>query len=143
MLWETDDVVPLQEMAVTQRANPYQSTRLLLDGQQRLTSLSAVIRGEPVKVRGRRRAIDLLFNLDHPDHLAVVTEVEEDGGNDDDDDELKHDEADSSEDELQTRFDRMTFMVATRKLENLKNWVKVPGGHPNSSTRGRVKIPHL
>ena len=125
MLWETDDVVPLQEMAVTQRANPYQSTRLLLDGQQRLTSLSAVIRGEPVKVRGRRRAIDLLFNLDHPDHLAVVTEVEEDGGNDDDDDELKHDEADSSEDELQTRFDRMTFVVATRKLENLKNWVKV------------------
>ena len=48
LLWETDEAVPLQEFAVTQQHNPYQSTRLLLDGQQRLTSLSAVIRGEPV-----------------------------------------------------------------------------------------------
>src|SRR6266478_5010173 len=44
LLWETDELVPMQEMAVTQQTNPYQSTRLLLDGQQRLTSLSAVIR---------------------------------------------------------------------------------------------------
>ena len=28
------------QLAVTQQTNPYQSTRLLLDGQQRLTSLS-------------------------------------------------------------------------------------------------------
>lgn len=55
LLWETDEDVPLQDMAVAQQHNPYQSTRLLLDGQQRLTSLSAVIRGEPVQVRGRRR----------------------------------------------------------------------------------------
>src|SRR6476660_8566080 len=73
LLWETDEKVPLQEMAVSQQANPYQSTRLLLDGQQRLTSLSAVIRGGAVKVRGRKRPVDLLFNLEHPDHLAVVT----------------------------------------------------------------------
>lgn len=46
LLWETDEAVPLQEFAFTQQVNPYQSTRLLLDGQQRLTSLSAVIRGE-------------------------------------------------------------------------------------------------
>ena len=48
LLWETDEKVPLQDFAVTQEGNPYQSTRLLLDGQQRLTSLSAVIRGDPV-----------------------------------------------------------------------------------------------
>jgi uncharacterized protein with ParB-like and HNH nuclease domain len=66
LLWDADEEVPLQEMAVIQQSNPYQSTRLLLDGQQRLTSLSAVIRGEAVKVRGRRRPIELLFNLDHP-----------------------------------------------------------------------------
>src|SRR5712692_11216211 len=65
LLWETDEPVPQQEFAVDQQRNPYQSTRLLLDGQQRLTSLSAVIRGEPVSVRGRRRPIDVLFNLDH------------------------------------------------------------------------------
>ncbi len=116
--------MPLQEMAVIQQSNPYQSTRLLLDGQQRLTSLSAVIRGELVKVRGRKKPIELPFNLDHPDNLAVVTEVEEDGSDQDDDDRID-DETDSSDDELQKRFDRMTFVVTTRKLEQLPKWVKV------------------
>lgn len=125
LLWETEEEVPLQEMAVTQQVNPFQSTRLLLDGQQRLTSLSAVIRGESVKVRGRKRPIELLFNLDHPDQLAVVTEVDEDGSDEEEDDDLIEDETDSSEDELQKRFDRMTFVVATRKLEQLPQWVKV------------------
>jgi hypothetical protein len=127
LLWETDEKVPLQDMAVTQQTSPYQTSRLLLDGQQRLTALSAVIRGEPVKVRGRKRAIDLLFNLNHPDQLAVVTEVNEDGDDEDEDDidELIDDEADSTEDELQKRFDRMTFVVGTRKLERLPHWVKV------------------
>jgi hypothetical protein len=124
LLWETDEAVPLQEFAVEQQ-NPYHSTRLLLDGQQRLTSLSAVIRGEPVSVRSRKKPIDLLFNLDHPDQLTVVTEVNEDGEDEDDDDDLIDDEADSSEDELQKRFDRMTFVVGTRKLEQLPQWVKV------------------
>src|SRR5512139_43221 len=79
LLWETDEAVPLQDFAVTQQGNPYQATRLLLDGQQRLTSLSAVIRGDPVSVRGRKRPIELLFNLEHPEELVVVTEVNEDG----------------------------------------------------------------
>src|SRR5438270_11595706 len=113
LLWETDEAVPLQELAIPQQSNPYQSTRLLLDGQQRLTSLSAVIRGEPVSVRGRQRPIEILFNLDHPDQLAIVTEVDEDGEDEDDENDLIDDEADSSEDELQKRFDRMTFVVAT------------------------------
>lgn len=125
LLWETDEAVPLQEFAVEQQKNPYQSTRLLLDGQQRLTSLSAVIRGEQVSVRGRKKPIELLFNLDHPEQLAVVTEVNEDGDDEADDDELIDDEADSSEDELQKRFNRMTFVVGTRKLEQLPQWVKV------------------
>lgn len=125
LLWETDEAVPLQDFAIEQQINPYQSTRLLLDGQQRLTSLSAVIRGEQVNVRGRQRPIELLFNLEHPDQLSVVTEVDEDGGDGEDDDEVTDEEADSSEDELQKRFDRMTFVVATRKLEQLPQWVKV------------------
>ncbi len=124
LLWETDETVPLQEFSVTQQQNPYQSTQLLLDGQQRLTSLSAVIRGEPVSVRGRKRPIDLLFNLEHPDVLELVTEVNEEA-NDDDEEEITEDEADSTDDELQRRFDKMTFVVATRKLEQLPQWVKV------------------
>lgn len=125
LLWETDEAVPQQEFAVEQQKNPYQNTRLLLDGQQRLTSLSAVIRGEPVSVRGRKKPIELLFNLEHPDELAVVTEVNEDGDEEDDEDDLIDDETDSNEDELQKRFDRMTFVVGTRKLEQLPQWVKV------------------
>lgn len=123
LLWETDDGTPLRDMAVIQQANPFQGSQLLLDGQQRLTSLLAVIRGKPINVRGRNRPIELLFNLNHPDQLAMVTEVNEDG--DDDDEELSDDEADSNEDELQKRFNNMTFVVATRQLEQLPHWVKV------------------
>ncbi len=125
LLWETDEQVPERTFSVSQKTSGFANTRLLLDGQQRLTSLSAVIRGEPVSVRGRRKPIDLLFNLEHPEGLAVVTEVNEDGDDEDDDEELIDDEADSSEDELQKRFDRTTFVVSTRRLEQLPQWVKV------------------
>jgi hypothetical protein len=128
LLWETDESVPLQQFAVSQQANPYQSVRLLLDGQQRLTSLSAVIRAQPVTVRGRKRPIELLFNLEHPDHLDVVTEVDENGGDDDEGDDELHligDDTDITEDELQQRFNRLTFVVSTKKLARLPQWIKV------------------
>jgi len=126
LVWETDEKVPLQDFAVEQELNPYQSTRLLLDGQQRLTSLSAVIRGKPVNVRGRKRPIDLLFNLEHPDDLTVVTEVDEgDDPDEDDDDDPDEGNSDATEDEIQKRFDRMTFVVAAKKLDPLPHWVKV------------------
>lgn len=142
LLWDTAEAVPQQEFAVQQQTNPYQSTRLLLDGQQRLTSLSAVIRGGSVSVRGRKRPIELLFNLEHPEQLAVVTEVDEDGddeGDDDSDDDLIDDESDSSADELQERFDRMTFVVATKKLEQLPHWVKVTDVFKSDSDRTFLK----
>src|ERR1039458_8553659 len=116
LLWETDEVVPLQEMAVNQQESSFK--RLLLDGQQRLTSLSAVISGEPVKVRGRKKPIELLFNLNHPDHLTVVTEVDEDGQGEDEDEDNSEGEADSTVDELQKHFERMAFVVATRSEEH-------------------------
>lgn len=124
LLWETDEQMPLQDFAVSQTSSPYSTTRLLLDGQQRLTSLSAVIRGEPVVVRGRKRPLELLFNLEHPDELNIVTEVDEEG-DDDDEDELTDDEVDATEDELLQRFERMTFVVSTKKLERLPHWVRV------------------
>lgn len=139
LLWENDEGVPLQPFAVAQQSNPYKSTRLLLDGQQRLTSLLAVIRGEPVSVRGRKKPIELLFNLEHPEQLAVVTEVNEEGDDEDDDEEFIDDEADSSEDELQKRFDRMTFVVATSKLEQLPQWVKVTDVFKSDSDRPFLK----
>lgn len=50
-----------------------------------------------MKVRGRKRPIELLFNLEHPDQLVLVTEVNEEANDDED---IIEDEADSSEDEL-------------------------------------------
>jgi hypothetical protein len=116
LLWETDEDVPLQDFSVSQNENPYKSrsTRLLLDGQQRLTSLSAVIRGEGVTVRGKKRPLELLFNLEHPEGRSFVTEVYEDG--DDEEEDIADTDADSSEDELLQRFEKMTFVVAAKKL---------------------------
>jgi hypothetical protein len=132
LLWETDEQVPTRDFAVGQTPSAFRSRQLLLDGQQRLTSLSALIRGEPVTVRGRQRPIDLLFNLDHPDELSVVTEVDESGTDELADEDLPVDEealeegqADSSDDELQRRFDQMTFVVATKKLARRPNWIRV------------------
>ena len=51
--------------------------RILLDGQQRITSLTAVIKGKPIQVRYRQRPIDILFNLEHKEGPpAEVLEVE-------------------------------------------------------------------
>lgn len=122
LLWETDEDVPLQPFAVSQVASPYGTTRLLLDGQQRLTSLSSVIRGEPVRVRNRQRPIEILFNLEHPEKLEIVTEVNEEG---DDEDDGSDDVTDSTEDELQSRVNKMAFVVTTQKLAALPHWVKV------------------
>jgi hypothetical protein len=120
LLWETDEGVPLQKFSIAQTNNPFHTTRLLLDGQQRLTSLSALIRGEPIQVRNKRRPIEVLFNLNHPDRLEVVTEVHEDEvvmavhEDDDDDDEVSPDETEASDDDLQRRFDNMAFVVGTK-----------------------------
>lgn len=129
LLWETDDKdeVPLQDMAIEQQDNPYSNTHLLLDGQQRLTSLAAVIRGKSVHVKekDKPKAIELMFNLEHPDHLDIVTEVHEEGPEAKNGEERTEDETDSTEDELQNRLNRMTFVVATKKLERLPQWIKV------------------
>ena len=139
LLWETDEEVPQQDFAVSQQNNPYQNTQLLLDGQQRLTSLSAVIRGEPVSVRGRKKPIELLFNLEHPEQLAVVTEVHEDGHDGDENDDDNDEDADSTEDDLQKRFNQMVFVVATKKLEQLPQWVRVTEVFKSNSDREFIK----
>ena len=59
LVWETEQEQPTRGLAVTQNQSPFAGHKLLLDGQQRLTSLSAILRGEPVQVRGRRRDIDI------------------------------------------------------------------------------------
>ena len=62
---ETDQEIPSRDLAVSQKKRPFAGYKLLLDAQQRRTSLSSVLRGEHIKVRGRKREIEILFNLEH------------------------------------------------------------------------------
>ncbi|MEA5615130.1 GmrSD restriction endonuclease domain-containing protein [Nodularia spumigena] len=122
LVWQSEGRVPERDFAVSQTGSPTESALLLLDGQQRLTSLSAVIRGEPVQVRGRKRPIDILFNLDHSDELSVVTEVNEDNDTDEEDDEA---DADADEDAIEQRIAQMAFVVEAKQLASRTNWVRV------------------
>lgn len=130
LVWETDEAQPSRDMAVEQQASPFRGHKLLLDGQQRLTSLSAILRGEPVKVRGKRKPIDILFNLEHPEGLGEFSEVvgdEESPLSDDDesDDESGLFEAEEGDLSVQERLRRATFVVASKNLAALPNWVSV------------------
>jgi hypothetical protein len=127
LVWDTDQQAPTRELAVGQGQNPFVTQRLLLDGQQRVTSLCAVLQGQPVKVRNRKKPIEILFNLDHPDGPpGESTEVDDDSESpilDVDDD-----TADDDEDEamgIQQRLKQRTFVVASKQLLSQAAWVRV------------------
>lgn len=127
LLWETDTDAPTSNFAIATEKNNTSRPLLLLDGQQRLTSLSSVIRGEPILVREKNklRQIDILFNLEHPDELVSLTEIDDAPGitfkvsDDDDEDE------DDEEETLLDRLNQLTFIVSTPQLANASNWVNV------------------
>ena len=124
LTWQTLEEVDRNEFAVETGKEAFGRPMLLLDGQQRLTSLSAVIRGVPVTVRGRKRPIDILFNLEHPEGVTIVTEVQEDDNSDEDATEEETDLLDD-EDALQKRMQQRTFVVSSKNLAALPNWVSV------------------
>lgn len=132
LLWDTEEQVDTQSFAVGQERSSLNKSKLLLDGQQRLTSLSAVLRGEPVSVRGSRRPIEILFNLEHPETRGEVTEVDDDTDLDSDDD-LSFDEPEGADDEfeisspgdIQAQVESMTFVVKNAKIAGLPNWIEV------------------
>ena len=43
LMWETDEPVPTRDFAIAQDTTAFAGRKLLLDGQQRLTSLTAVL----------------------------------------------------------------------------------------------------
>lgn len=67
LMWETDEPVPTREFAIAQESTAFAGRKLLLDGQQRLTSLTAVINGG-----GDRLGKTIIFakNNDHADFIA-------------------------------------------------------------------------
>lgn len=129
LMWETDEPIPTRDFAIAQDSTAFAGRKLLLDGQQRLTSLTAVLNGEPVSVRGRRKPIDILFNLDHPDGPpSDGTDVESDEDSPVTPDDEIADESDESEDGeqgIQEKLGRRTFVVASRNLLSQPQWVSV------------------
>ncbi|HSV26980.1 MAG TPA: DUF262 domain-containing protein, partial [Sedimentisphaerales bacterium] len=125
LVWETDQEQPIRDMAVAQEKSPFAGHKLLLDGQQRLTSLSAVLRGEPIKVKGRQREIDILFNLEHPENVNTFCEVESDEDSLLISDDEMDDDGDDGLTDIQERLKNMTFVVASPSLAQQPNWVSV------------------
>lgn len=129
LMWETDEPVPTRDFAIAQDSTAFAGRKLLLDGQQRLTSLTAVLNGEPVSVRGRKRPIDILFNLEHPDGPPTDgTDVESDEDSAvTPDDELadEGDEPEDGEQGIHEKLSRRTFVVASRSLLSQPQWISV------------------
>lgn len=124
LVWETDEDIETRDLAVEATKTPTTSRKLLLlDGQQRITSLTAILSGQPVFVRNRKRPIDILFNLEHPEGPPVdFTEVEENDFTTDVDDVENEEE---TERDIQEELKKRTFVVASRSLQNDPLWVPV------------------
>jgi hypothetical protein len=145
LAWETDREMPSRDLDIQQNAGAFKASKLLLDGQQRLTSLSAVLRGKPVEVRGRSvRSIFCSIWTTRKDHQSRVLEIDDEGPEDPNDTDL--DVAERDEDGLKLR----TFVVASRSLAADPHWIRVSGifnldktsafrrtGSRNSCPRGR------
>ncbi len=129
LVWETDQAQPSRDLAVLQAESPFSGHRLLLDGQQRLTSLFAILRGEPITVKNRKRPIEIAFNLDHPEGAPEESiEIEDDAipeTQDIDDGTLVEGEDDEETQSIHERLKRRTFVVASRALLTSPSWVLV------------------
>jgi len=122
LVWETDDNIETRNLSITTTGNPTTSQKLLLlDGQQRLTSLTSVLNGNPILVRNRKRPIDVLFNLEHPDGPpAEIDEVYENGGS-----VATHEDEQEAQRDLQGELSKRTFVVSSPALKNDPHWVNV------------------
>ena len=123
LVWETDEDIETKELAVKATKAPTTSQKLLLlDGQQRITSLAAILGGQPVHVRHRKRPIEVLFNLEHPDAPVEVLEVDE---NDLPEDIEDSENGEDEERDIQEEMKNRTFVVASRALQSNPVWVSV------------------
>ena len=118
LLWETDVDAELRDVAVTLQEQERSSRHfLLLDGQQRLTSLLTAIRGAPIRIKKggkiKEEFVELLFNIDHPESVKKFS------GDitDDDDDELEEDVEEDTEQSF--------FQLKRKKFLNKPNWISI------------------
>jgi hypothetical protein len=63
LAWETNELPYSHALRVDGVNNDQRSPQLLLDGQQRLTSLAAILLARPLIARGVKHPIDIVFNV--------------------------------------------------------------------------------
>ncbi|MCL4360352.1 DUF262 domain-containing protein [Patescibacteria group bacterium] len=124
LVWQTSENVVTHGLSVdATKPNLPLSRWLLLDGQQRITSLAAILTGQPIIVRNRKRPIEILFNLEHPEGPPIeVLEVDEEAETADIDEQMENDGDDR---DIQEELKKRTFVVTSRALKNIPTWVSV------------------
>lgn len=81
LIWETDNLPIVKTHAFEKTGqHPIGKRLLLLDGQQRITSLATILTGCPIRIKEgtkiKEKAVEIYFNVDHPDdNSAEIEEV--------------------------------------------------------------------
>ena len=119
LLWETDAPPDTRRAAVSADEHTHvHRSHLLLDGQQRLTSLATVLTGSPVKIRTGRTVkdatIEIYFNMNHPDNLTDSDTVEENG-----------DQYEDIEDDDEDANEHLVFQLKSPGISDNPNWISV------------------
>ena len=118
LLWKTDPLPKTRESSISKGADGSmpEPSHLLLDGQQRLTSLAAVLTGMPVRVAGGQtgaQAIEIYFNMDHPER-PPVSDAEEGPGQYWNGDEYEKNGA-----------EHLVFQIKNKNVVNSEAWIPV------------------
>ena len=123
LLWDTDDPVQTRPTAAATEANSgtARATRLLLDGQQRITSLAAVTKGIPVRMKSggtvTETTVEIHFNIDHPDRLP-------DSDSADGDDEEENGEDGGAKGSARAH-DHRIFRLASKSGTGGRHWIPI------------------
>ena len=109
LLWRTDMAGATRSAAAADANSSIAPTHLLLDGQQRLTSLAAVMKGTHVEMRVRgsivEAPIEVYFNMDHPDETPEPDDTDDDAD--------------------YAGVNSRMFQLKNRKVESDRRWIPV------------------
>jgi hypothetical protein len=155
LIWETESIPEVKTPSFDEtKQGPIGKRLLLLDGQQRVTSLSSILTGCSVRIKEgtkiKEKFVDIFFNIDHPAADSTQEDVPrfevgdivegkwDDGGFypgriakvDNQKYYIQYDDADEGwSDEVRDLSDEsrkeLFFQIRSRKIENNPNWISV------------------
>jgi hypothetical protein len=79
LIWETDNLPIVKTHSFEKTGqSPIGKRLLLLDGQQRITSLATILTGGPIRIKEgtkiKEKVVEIYFNIDHPEDGGEETE---------------------------------------------------------------------